>query len=84
MTISLRQEGEQIHYRIEDTGVGIVPEDYELIFTKFFRGKNARLIQPNGSGLSLSRTKDIIEDLGGTIQFFSTPGKGTIFIVTAA
>lgn len=68
--------------RIEDTGIGIADEDQSRIFTKFFRAKNALLVQPDGSGIGLNASKTIIEKHGGTISFFSQLNKGTIFIIT--
>lgn len=68
--------------RVEDTGIGIANEDQSRIFTKFFRAKNAMLVQPDGSGIGLNAAKTIIEKHGGTISFFSQLEKGTIFIIT--
>ena len=82
VNISLWQEINRVYFRVEDAGIGIAPEDASHIFTRFFRGKNAKLLQPDGSGLGLSTAKDFIENQGGTVQFFSKTGNGTIFIVT--
>lgn len=68
--------------RVEDTGVGIDSADQNMIFTKFFRAKNALLVQPNGSGIGLYATKNIIQKHGGTVNFFSELNKGTRFIIT--
>lgn len=67
--------------RVEDTGVGIDSSDQNMIFTKFFRAKNALLVQPNGSGIGLYATKNIIQKHGGTVNFFSELNKGTKFII---
>ena len=82
VNISLWQEINRVYFRVEDAGIGIAPEDASHIFTRFFRGKNAKLLQPDGSGLGLSTAKDFIENQEGTVQFFSKTGNGTIFIVT--
>ncbi|KKS38569.1 MAG: hypothetical protein A3G49_06690 [Candidatus Sungbacteria bacterium RIFCSPLOWO2_12_FULL_41_11] len=82
VNISLWRETNLVYFRVEDAGIGITPEDASHIFTRFFRGKNAKLLQPDGSGLGLSTAKNIIENQGGTVQFFSKPGNGTIFVVT--
>jgi len=63
---------------ITDTGIGIPPADREKIFNKFFRAGNAVREEPNGSGLGLYLSKDIIERHGGTI-WFETSDQGTTF-----
>ncbi len=66
---------------IADTGYGITPEDQQNLFTKFFRGMNARAIRPDGSGLGLYFIHKIIALHGGTIKVESEPDQGTIFTV---
>ncbi|HHH85031.1 MAG TPA: hypothetical protein ENL15_03655, partial [Firmicutes bacterium] len=51
---------------VEDNGDGILPEEREHIFEKFFRGDKARHFE--GTGLGLSLVKDIITASGGTIR----------------
>lgn len=82
INISLGTEGKMAKITVEDTGIGIDMQDQKRIFTKFFRTKNAMLVQPDGSGIGLYATKNIIEQHGGTVNFFSELGKGTKFIVT--
>ena len=67
--------------RVEDNGVGIDTSDQNMIFTKFFRAKNALLVQPDGSGIGLYATKSVVEKHRGTINFFSELNKGTRFII---
>lgn len=80
--ISLNKEGDRVRIRVQDTGIGIIKEDYGRIFTKFFRGKNAVLTQPNGSGIGLYASRNIVQRHGGTIDFLSEEKKGTSFILT--
>ena len=79
--ISLRAEAGNAIIRVEDSGIGITPEEQNMIFTKFFRAKNALLLQPDGSGIGLYATKTIVKKHGGTANFTSQPGKGTIFLI---
>ena len=58
---------------IEDDGVGIEPADAERLFEPQFSTKT------RGTGLGLAIVNRIVEDLGGTIEFDSTPGEGTTF-----
>jgi PAS domain S-box-containing protein len=58
---------------IEDTGIGIPPAAADRIFNPFFSTKTG------GTGLGLALTHKIIEDHGGSIDFRSPVGGGTIF-----
>ncbi|MCI8332377.1 MAG: HAMP domain-containing histidine kinase [Clostridiales bacterium] len=61
---------------IEDTGIGIAPEDLPRIFESGFTGYNGRIDQ-RASGLGLSLCRRICKNLGHTISASSEPGKGT-------
>ncbi|NTW60353.1 MAG: hypothetical protein HGA43_14455, partial [Nitrospirae bacterium] len=60
---------------VSDTGIGIANEHLENIFDPFFTTKT------DGTGLGLAIVYRIIEDLGGSIDVKSEPGKGTIFTI---
>jgi two-component system sensor histidine kinase VicK len=67
---------------IKDCGLGI-PEDHQnKIFSKFFRAKNAVLMDTEGSGLGLYIIKAIVESSKGKIWFTSEENKGTTFWFT--
>lgn len=66
---------------VADTGYGIMPEDLKSLFTKFYRGSNARTIRPDGSGLGLYFIKNLVHMHEGKITVESEPNKGTIFTV---
>ncbi len=57
---------------IEDTGIGITPENLSRIFQPFFTTKGQK-----GTGLGLMVAGSIIENIGGAIGIKSTPGEGT-------
>ena len=67
---------------IKDTGVGIPAEELGKMFEKFYRGTNVAQLQPNGSGLGLYITKNIVESHGGKITVQSQIGRGTTFSFT--
>ena len=72
--VSLR-ENNHISISIRDTGVGIQKAIQSKIFDPFFTTKE------QGTGLGLSISHRIIESMGGTISFVSSPGKGTTFFL---
>ncbi len=67
----------RVRIRIEDSGVGIPPENLERVFDPFFTTKEIG----KGTGLGLSITHSIVERHGGTIRVESAPGDGTRFTV---
>lgn len=77
ITISTWQEGKRIAVAIKDTGIGIDPENMELIFQPFFTTKD----EGKGTGLGLSVCSDIIKKHQGEILVNSHPGVGSTFTI---
>ncbi|NJO70162.1 MAG: hypothetical protein HC830_13555, partial [Bacteroidetes bacterium] len=69
-----------IEFYVEDTGIGISPENQEIIFKPFrqIKSSNTRLYGGNGLGLSIS--KALVEKLGGTIEISSGTEKKVQFL----
>lgn len=67
---------------VADTGIGIPRGEERKLFKKLERGSNAIQVEPNGSGLGLYITKNIVEAHGGTIEVISEAERGTTFTVT--
>jgi signal transduction histidine kinase len=66
---------------VEDTGIGIKPQELSRIFQRFFRGDTARS-RTDGAGLGLSIASWIAREHGADIAVSSEPGKGTRVVVT--
>ncbi|MFO0563555.1 MAG: DAHL domain-containing protein [Polyangiales bacterium] len=73
-------EGGSVHFEIEDTGIGIAPEDIERLFNQYFRGKNVGGIP--GTGLGLALVKRVVERHQGTISVASELNVGSRFTVS--
>jgi signal transduction histidine kinase len=73
---------EVVRVSVEDTGIGLTPEDQEQIFTKFFRSSDPKAREAPGTGLGLNITKYLVEMQGGKIWFESEYEKGTAFQFT--
>ena len=65
--------------KVEDSGIGIPPEDQKHLFERFFRGNNVSAIQ--GTGLGLNIVAKYVELMNGKIDFISKLGEGTTFSV---
>ncbi len=80
--IYISRENGVADIKIKDTGIGISKDDFGRIFNKFSRGKNAILLQTEGSGLGLFIARSIIERHGGKIWLESKEGLGTTVNLT--
>jgi len=79
--VRLHLEADGAVVEVTDTGIGIPPEEQELLFTRFFRSSTAQQHAIPGSGLGLSIARHIVEMHGGTVGVESEPGVGTTFRV---
>jgi two-component system phosphate regulon sensor histidine kinase PhoR len=82
VSISIEEKDNDTQFSIEDTGIGIPPQDIQKVFQEFFRADNALDQKIKGSGLGLSLVKKIIDAHKGKIWFDSALGKGTRFTFT--
>lgn len=67
-----------IIFEVEDTGLGIAPEEKSKLFTAFGQTETGRNSQ-EGTGLGLAISQKFVQLMGGDIAVSSTLGKGTIF-----
>jgi signal transduction histidine kinase len=72
---------DHVWIEVRDTGIGINPEDQELLFNKFFRTRAATAASIQGTGLGLAISKAIAQAHGGSIHVESVEGEGTTFRV---
>jgi two-component system, OmpR family, sensor histidine kinase BaeS len=77
VTLSAKHLGQQIRFEINDTGVGIAPEQLPHIFERFYRADQHRNAEYGGTGLGLAIAKSIVELHGGIIHASSWLGGGT-------
>lgn len=82
VTIELTQDRSMVQIKIQDTGIGIPQKDVDKIFERFYRVDKSRSRQTGGSGLGLSITRSIIDQLQGSIEIKSELGTGTIATIT--
>ena len=78
----LIREGGRANLTVEDSGIGIAPEDLPHIFDRFYRSPTAREMRPEGSGIGLSMAAIIARLHDTTINVRSEKGKGTRFVIS--
>ena len=73
--------GEQVEFRVDDTGIGIPAADLDRVFERFYRVDVARSRETGGTGLGLSIVRHVAEACDGTVQVQSVLGAGSTFKV---
>ncbi|HEY9644168.1 MAG TPA: PAS domain S-box protein, partial [Coleofasciculaceae cyanobacterium] len=68
-----------LHFKIEDTGSGIDPDELESLFEPFVQSKSSK-IHPEGTGLGLPISRQFARLLGGDLTVSSVPGQGSTFM----
>ncbi|MFH0875026.1 MAG: ATP-binding protein [archaeon] len=83
-TISLcvSKKGKFVLFEVKDTGEGIPKDKQSNIFSKFYQADASITRKVKGSGLGLSLSKGLVENMGGKIWFESVEGKGSTFFFT--
>jgi signal transduction histidine kinase len=79
--LTLLATPKQLWIQIDDSGIGITPEDYGRVFERFYRVNKARTRHEGGHGLGLAIAKWIVDSHKGTIQVTSELGKGSTFLI---
>ena len=72
-------EDEHVVFEVRDDGIGIAPQDHEVIFERFIQLENPLTRQHGGSGLGLSFAAEIMKAHGTRIEVESELGEGAVF-----
>ncbi len=80
--VTVKREGhEQIMISVEDRGIGIDPEDLDLIFGRFYRAGDELTRGVSGAGLGLALIDQIVQAHMGEIHVESEKGEGSLFTI---
>lgn len=86
-TITIRVKAEDnnnekwIAFQIQDTGIGMLPEQLQKIFNAFAQADSSTTRKYGGTGLGLTITKRFVQMMGGIVNVESTVGTGTTFTI---
>jgi len=75
----LEQDYFRLHVRVKDSGIGISPEDQQLLFNDFMQLDNSSTKTFGGTGLGLAISKQLTQLLGGDIGVESQSEAGSVF-----
>ena len=81
VTLKAETDGHDLVLTVSDTGVGIAPEEQELIFDKFRQAAHPMTREQGGTGLGLSIVRELAQLLQGDVTLHSELGRGSTFIV---
>ncbi len=82
-TVLVRVEAEpDLRVHVIDNGIGIKPEEQDMVFERFYRAKDKRIAGIAGSGLGLALARQVARMHGGDITVESGVGKGSTFTLT--
>jgi len=81
VAVDARRVGAEARLSVRDQGIGIADEERERVFRPFYRAANAAQGSPEGLGLGLALSRDIVEAHGGRLWVEAAPGGGSIFHV---
>ena len=79
ITVSLAADDKNVRVTVEDTGIGIPPDDLRHIFEKFYRADNGMVREAGGTGLGLYLATERAKAMHGAITAESMEGKGSRF-----
>lgn len=74
------QKASTFELSVQDTGIGIQPEDIPLIFDRFYQAGQLEKTNTGGTGIGLALTKELVQQMGGNLRVESEPGVGTTFL----
>jgi PAS domain S-box-containing protein len=70
--------GQRLCFEVEDTGVGIAPDELAILFDAFAQTESGRQSQ-QGTGLGLAISREFVQLMGGNLTLVTAIGKGTTF-----
>jgi two-component system sensor histidine kinase SenX3 len=79
VALAARQREETWEITVTDQGIGIPAEDLDRVFERFYRVDPARSRETGGTGLGLAIVKNIVNNHGGHVRVWSSPGSGSTF-----
>ena len=84
ITLRAAVDGDRVAFAVQDTGIGIAPEQQPHIFEVFVRANDPNVLRRRGSGLGLAIIHRLIAQMGGELTVTSALGRGSTFAFSLA
>jgi signal transduction histidine kinase len=81
ISVSASLEEQAVAIAVQDFGVGIIKEDIDRVFERFYRGGDELTRTVKGSGLGLTLVREIVAAHRGKVHVESEPGRGSVFSI---
>lgn len=79
ITISVAREGRMAAIAVQDTGIGLTPEEEKMVFSRFWRADSGRAKESGGLGIGLALVKEIVDRHHGRVSVKGEKGVGSVF-----
>jgi hypothetical protein len=79
VSVVLSRADEGLRVDVRDNGPGLTPTEQQIVFEKFRQGGNTMTDKPQGTGLGLPISRQIVEHYGGRLWVESVAGEGATF-----
>ena len=79
VAVTVGSDAREVTVRVADNGPGVAAADQRIIFEKFRQAGDTLTEKPQGTGLGLPISRQIVERLGGRLWVESVPGSGATF-----
>jgi signal transduction histidine kinase len=79
--VASKRQGDEVHFSVKDTGIGIDDDHLDIIFSEFTQIDHSLQSKVKGTGLGLPLSKKLATLLGGDLRVVSNKGEGSEFIL---
>ncbi|MEG0374345.1 MAG: HAMP domain-containing sensor histidine kinase [Raoultibacter sp.] len=81
ITVSVKKGDIMASISVQDTGIGLTPEEAKMVFSRFWRADAGRNRESGGLGVGLAVVKEIVDRHGGWVHVEGKPNKGATFTI---